>query len=73
MSKTVPEEVQEAWNTVAKFLNEQTELSFYVNPFHKTRDGKLQRKYTLETTDKTISIVASDEWKSADKPKENDD
>ncbi|MGE6578981.1 hypothetical protein ACQKFM_29170 [Paenibacillus xylanexedens] len=66
----IPEEVQEAWNSIAKFLNKQEELTFHISPFHKTSKGKRQRKYTLETTNNEISIVASDEWKSEDKPSE---
>ncbi|RAW18473.1 hypothetical protein DC345_04905 [Paenibacillus taichungensis] len=67
----IPSEVQQAWNTVAQFLNKQETLTFHINPFHKTNEGKRQRKYTLESTDKSISIVACEEWKSADKPKDD--
>lgn len=61
----IPEEVQQAWNVVADFLNEQKALTFFIDPWNKT-DEKF---YTIKTVheNEDIEIVASNSWEGADK------
>ncbi|OMF50850.1 hypothetical protein [Paenibacillus peoriae] len=58
----VPKDVQRAWNVVAAYLNRRKELSFHIDPWNELENGKEERKYTLNTTDGSVKIVAAESW-----------
>lgn len=61
MAKRKPvttEELQKAWDTVAEFMNQHEELSFFITPF-----GGAGRQYTLHTAGPRVELIrASKSW-----------
>lgn len=60
--KNIPPDVQQAWNTVAAFLNQQPELSFSINPWYRSGEPDERNQYTIETGDRMV-ITAEEEWR----------
>jgi hypothetical protein len=61
----IPQEVQQAWNTVAEFLNRQPELSFSINPWYRPGQPDERNQYTIESNDGSgrLIITADEEWR----------
>jgi hypothetical protein len=63
--QSIPPEVQQAWNTVAAFLNRQPELSFNINPWYRSGQPDERNQYTIEINDGSgrLIITADEEWR----------
>lgn len=61
----VPPDVQQAWDTVAAFLNRQPELSFSINPWYRSGEPDERNQYTIETNGGSgrLVITANEEWR----------
>jgi hypothetical protein len=60
----IPPDVQQAWNIVAAYLNQQPEISFSINPWYRFGESDERNQYTIETNaSRRVLITASEEWR----------
>ncbi|HEY5585677.1 MAG TPA: hypothetical protein VIK78_14475 [Ruminiclostridium sp.] len=60
--KVSKEEAQKAWNIVARYLNQQAQLSYHIDPWNNKNANRYTVNYIKDN--KTIDLfVASARWR----------
>jgi hypothetical protein len=67
----VPDEVQKAWDVVAAYLNTRPEFVFHIDNWSERHteenDYSPKKSYTLNSTERTLKIVANNTWEGLEK------